>query len=69
VFDVLCPLSTYRDLKDELLSTIVRLEGVENRGKLVGIEFHCVEILVLRFHHVSSLVSIFPSIRSLMLRP
>lgn len=32
---------TYRDLKDELLTTIVGLEGVENRRKLVGIEFYC----------------------------
>jgi hypothetical protein len=35
-------LSTYRDLKDELLSAIVGLEGIENRGELVGIEFYCV---------------------------
>ena len=32
---------TYRDLKDELLTTVVRLEGIENGRKLHGIEFDC----------------------------
>lgn len=35
---------TYRDLKNELLATIVRLESVKNRGELVGIEFDCVSM-------------------------
>jgi hypothetical protein len=30
---------TYRDLEDKLVTTIVRLEGIENRRKLVGVEF------------------------------
>ena len=30
---------TYRDLKDELLVTVRRLEGIENWRELVGIEF------------------------------
>jgi hypothetical protein len=30
---------TYCDLKDELVTTVVRLESVQNRRKLVGIEF------------------------------
>ena len=32
---------TYRDLKDELLAIVFGLEGIENRRKLVGIEFDC----------------------------
>lgn len=29
---------TYSDLEDELLVTILGLQSVENRGKLVGVE-------------------------------
>ena len=62
-------MSTYRDLEDELLSTVVCLEGVENRRKLVGVEFYCVETSAPSPHHVSSFVSIFHAIRSLLSRP
>jgi hypothetical protein len=31
----------YSDLKDELLATVLGLEGVENRWELVGIELDC----------------------------
>ena len=31
---------TYRDLKDELLVTVHRLESIENGRELVGIEFN-----------------------------
>jgi hypothetical protein len=58
--------STYRDLEDELLATIVCLEGIENRRKLVGIEFYYIETLESRSRHVSSFVSIFDAIRSSM---
>tara|TARA_R110002060_G_scaffold44412_2_gene55805 strand:+ start:893 stop:1018 length:126 start_codon:yes stop_codon:yes gene_type:complete len=37
-------LLTYRDLEDELLATIVGLKSVENRRKLVGIEFYCCNV-------------------------
>lgn len=30
---------TYSNFEDELLVTILSLKGIENRGKLVGIEF------------------------------
>ena len=36
---------TYSDLKDELVVAILGLQGVENRGKLVGVEFDCREPL------------------------
>jgi hypothetical protein len=38
---VMFVVMTYRDLKDELLTTVVRLECIENRRKLHGIEFDC----------------------------
>jgi hypothetical protein len=31
---------TYRDLQDELLATVVGLEGIENGRKLGGVEFN-----------------------------
>lgn len=34
---------TYRDLEDELLVVVLELEGVQNRGQLGGVEFHCAE--------------------------
>jgi hypothetical protein len=30
---------TYRDLQDELLASVIRLEGIENGRKLVAVEF------------------------------
>ena len=38
---VICGGLTYSDLKDELLAAVHCLEGVKNRGKLVGIELDC----------------------------
>jgi hypothetical protein len=35
-------LITYRDLQDELVAVVVGRQGVQNRGKRVGIEFHCI---------------------------
>ena len=32
---------SYRDLQDQLLAAIVRRQGIENRWKLLSIEFHC----------------------------
>lgn len=32
---------TYRDLEDKLLVIVLELEGVQNRGQLSGVEFHC----------------------------
>jgi hypothetical protein len=60
-------MSTYRDLKDELLTTVFCLEGVENGRKLVGIEFHYIKTLVSRHHLVLSFVSIFRAIRALVI--
>jgi hypothetical protein len=61
---MLWSMSTYRDLEDELLTTVIGLEGVENGRKLVGIEFYYIETLVSRYRHISSFVSIFHAIRS-----
>jgi hypothetical protein len=33
--------STYSDFEDELLATVVGLEGVKNGWELVGIELDC----------------------------
>jgi hypothetical protein len=42
---------TYRNLEDELLVAVHGLKGVENRGKLVGVELDC-------FSRVSLIVSL-----------
>lgn len=35
---------TYSNLKDELLATILGLNGVENRRELLTLEFDCEEV-------------------------
>lgn len=39
--EVLSKVLAYRDLEHKLLAIVVRLEGVQDRGQLVGIELHC----------------------------
>jgi hypothetical protein len=58
---------TYRDLKDELLTTIVGLEGVKNRGKLVSIEFYCKNIVSIANASRTELLDHFSLVRSSML--
>lgn len=58
---------TYRDLKDELLTTIVGLESVENRRKLVGIEFYCENIVSIANASRTELLDNFSLVRSSML--
>jgi hypothetical protein len=43
-------LLPYRDLKDELLATVIGLKGVENGRKLIGIELDYTNVSVSYFH-------------------
>ena len=45
-------MSTYRDLENELLTTVIGLEGIENRRKLVGIEFDYSKVLESQYNRV-----------------
>ncbi|CAL3966831.1 unnamed protein product [Diplocarpon coronariae] len=58
-----CAMLTYRDLEDQFLAAIVSLKGVENRRKLVGIEFYC-EAFKMCSHRSSSSQMVVYSIQS-----
>jgi len=59
-------LMTYCDLKNESLASVVCLEGVENRRKLLSIEFNCEQLSVSHFHCACSSSTLVIAIRSLM---